>query len=111
VELVVGPRVCRVDTVPSLAVRGAQGPGAPGSGTTDAAGHRWRSSGEYAVGRDGALVIDDAERPWWDMAFADAGAAPVAFTAPGHGAALRPVGRRRRRGRGRGLEFLADTLR
>jgi hypothetical protein len=51
-------------------------------GTTDAAGHRWRSSGEYAVGQDGLVLMNDAERPWWDMAFADPEAVPVAFTAP-----------------------------
>jgi len=83
VELVVEPRLGRVDTVPSLAVHGAQGPRVRLEVvTTDAAGHRWRSSGEYPVGQDGVLMIDDVERPWWDMAFADPEAVPVAFTAP-----------------------------
>lgn len=80
-ELIAEPRVGRVDTVPALAVRGSRGPVRVEVETTDAAGRRWRSTGEYAVGPDGALVLDDPERPWWDMAFADADAVPVAFTA------------------------------
>src|SRR5688500_11766803 len=82
VELTVEPRVGRVDTVPRVVVGGAPGPVSVEVVTIDAAGHRWRSSTTCPVGADGALVIDDPERPWWDMAFADAGAVPVAFTAP-----------------------------
>ena len=81
-ELVVEPGAGRVDTVPRLVVRGVRGPVMLEVVTTDAAGHRWRSSGAYPVGTDGALLLDDPEHPWWDMAFADTGAAPVAFTAP-----------------------------
>lgn len=81
-ELVVEPEVGPVDAVPRLLVRGAHGPVTVEVTTTDAAGHSWRSSGTYDVAADGALVLDDPERPWWDMEFADPGAVPVAFTAP-----------------------------
>jgi dienelactone hydrolase len=81
-QLVVEPQSGRVDTVPRVLVGGVRGPVRLEVATTDAAGHRWESSGTYPVGADGALVFDDAERPWWDMTFADAGAVPVAFTAP-----------------------------
>ena len=81
-QLVVEPQSGRVDTVPRVLVGGVRGPVRLVVATTDAAGHRWESSGTYVVGADGALVFDDAERPWWDMAFANADAVPVAFTAP-----------------------------
>lgn len=48
----------------------------------DTAGHVWRSEGRYRVGVGGTLELGDADRPWWDMAFADTAAAPVAFSAP-----------------------------
>src|SRR5919107_3369764 len=80
-QLVVEPQLGRVDTVPRVLVGGVRGPVRLEVATTDAAGHRWESWGTYPVGADGALVFDDAERPWWDMAFANA-AVPVAFTAP-----------------------------
>jgi dienelactone hydrolase len=82
VELNVEPRVGRVDTVPRVVVGGASGPVSVEVVTTDAAGHRWQSSTTCPVGADGTLVLDDPERPWWDMAFTDVGAVPVAFTAP-----------------------------
>ena len=33
----------------------------------DAAGRLWRSAGEYPVGDDGQLVVEDLDRPWWSM--------------------------------------------
>lgn len=47
--------------------------------TVDAAGHRWRSTGRYSVGEDGVLQLDDPDRPWWDMRFAEPTLLPVAF--------------------------------
>lgn len=82
-ELSVIPADGPVDTTPTLRVDGV----APGTmatltvRTTDAAGHRWRFSGTYPVGPDGALRIDDPERPWWDMRFEDPDTPPVAFVA------------------------------
>ncbi len=81
-ELIVEPAAGRVDVVPRVLVPGARGPVRLEIVTTDAAGHRWRSAGSYPLDADGALRFHDAERPWWDMAFADDGAVPVAFTAP-----------------------------
>ncbi|MFP5348135.1 MAG: acyl-CoA thioester hydrolase/BAAT C-terminal domain-containing protein [Actinomycetes bacterium] len=82
-KLFVAPADGLVDTVPVLTVDGVE----PGTAvevtvtTTDAAAHRWRSSGDYVVAPGGSVQMEDPERPWWDMRFDDARSAPVAFTA------------------------------
>lgn len=48
----------------------------------DAAGHAWQSVGDYPVTAEGTVRLDDPDRPWWAMQFADRRGAPVAFSAP-----------------------------
>ena len=48
--------------------------------TTDAAGHQWRSRGQYVTGDDGVLQLTDPDRPWWDMEFVGPDHAAVAFS-------------------------------
>ena len=73
-----------IDTVPGVTVSDVD----PGSSvglevvTTDAAGNRWRSQGSYLIGADHKLIMDDPDRPWWEMAFLDDTRAPVTFSAP-----------------------------
>jgi dienelactone hydrolase len=83
-ELSVDPEPLTVDVVPTVRLTGAT-PGTTATltiNTVDAAGHSWRSTGDYSVDDDGVIGADDPERPWWSMKFVDEDAAPVAFTAP-----------------------------
>ncbi|HEY9349335.1 MAG TPA: hypothetical protein VIP75_01495, partial [Acidothermales bacterium] len=83
-ELSVDPEPLTVDVVPTVRLTGAT-PGTTATltiNTVDAAGHSWRSTGDYSVDDDGVVGADDPERPWWSMKFVDEDAAPVAFTAP-----------------------------
>jgi dienelactone hydrolase len=83
-ELTVDPEPLTVDAVPTVRIVGAT-PGTTATmtiSTVDAAGHSWRSIGDYRVDEDGIVGAEDPERPWWSMKFVDENAAPVAFTAP-----------------------------
>ncbi len=85
-RLVVDPVRGPVDEPPRLLVTDIPGGAAAETRLTiagvDAAGHVWRSVGQYPVGADGLVRLDDPDRPWWTMQFADRGCAPVAFAAP-----------------------------
>jgi dienelactone hydrolase len=50
--------------------------------TTDAAGHQWRSRGQYVIGGNGTLQLTDPDRPWWDMKFVGPAEMAVAFSLP-----------------------------
>ncbi len=83
----VDPANSLIDSPVKLAVKGAE-PGTELSltiSTTDAAGNRWISEGNYQLGEDHLLVLADPMKPWWDMTFATDNAVPVAFIAPDDG--------------------------
>jgi hypothetical protein len=66
-ELSVDPEPLTVDVVPTVRLTGAT-PGTTATltiNTVDAAGHSWRSTGDYSVDDDGIIGADDPERPWW----------------------------------------------